>query len=80
MTHRYTEWVSRFSEEELSWVEQWRFAATALDEMRATELRTLTDAQAREILRRLMSSPRPLGEAAADSGLVEQQRLFHSKR
>lgn len=72
--------MSHFSKEELRWVEQWRFAATALDEMRATELRTLTDAEARTILRRLMSQPHPLRDAVPDSGLVEQQRLFHSKR
>lgn len=72
--------MSRFSEDELRWVEQRRLAASALEEMRAKDLRTMTDAEAREILRRLMSHAPPVREERRYSGLVEQQRLFHSKR
>lgn len=71
--------MSHFSDDELRWVEQWRYAAIALEELRGQELRALTDAEARIILRQVMSTPGPDASSSHTSGLVEQQRLFHSK-
>ncbi|MGH8906535.1 MAG: hypothetical protein ACRD0K_08465 [Egibacteraceae bacterium] len=71
--------MSRCSDDERRWMEQWRYAAAALEDMRREELRTLTDHEARVILRRLLSGPAPRSPRRGLSGLVEQQRLFHVK-
>ncbi len=61
-------------------MEQWRYAAIALEDMRRQSLRALTDDEARVILRRLLSgSSGRRSRRGGVSGLVEQQRLFHAK-
>lgn len=60
-------------------MEQWRYAAIALEDMRRESLRSLTDDEARVILRRLLSGSGHRSPRRGVSGLVEQQRLFHAK-
>ena len=64
---------------ERAWQRQWAAAGPALDSVRRSELRALTDAQALAAIERIFAveSPTPLSkEREQTSGLVEQQRLF----
>lgn len=65
------------------WAAQWKAAGPALAEQRRAELRALTPSQALAAAEALLSLAGPGGRTDArggDSGLVEQQRLFHAKR
>lgn len=67
------------SDERARWLVQWKNAATALDEQRATELRRLTPADARAAIEAVLTFPvsTPLPEKRRQhSGLVEMQRVF----
>lgn len=63
-----------------SWMQQWRAAGPALEEVRERELRDLTDDQAlaatEELLSMASSMPLP-PDRIGTSGLVAQQALFH---
>ncbi|HYN42787.1 MAG TPA: hypothetical protein VE129_13470 [Thermoanaerobaculia bacterium] len=64
------------------WMEQWRVAGPALEEVRERELRDLTDEQALEAAEELLSmvSSLPLPpERLGSSGLVMQQALLHRR-
>ena len=66
----------------VTWMEQWRAAGPALEEVRERELRDLTDDQALEAAEELLSmaSSMPLPPERLDtSGLVAQQALFHRR-
>lgn len=67
------------TEDELRWIEQWRYAATALEQFREQDLRALTNEQARMILRQIMAGTKPDRSSSTTSGLIEQQRILHSK-
>jgi hypothetical protein len=58
--------------------QSWRRAGEELERRRAEALAGLGDAEAREITRELLSMWRPDDSARAESGLVEQQRVFHA--
>jgi hypothetical protein len=61
---------------------QWRAAAAALEDQRKRELRSLTAERALAAAEALLSlaSPRSVSEQRrVQSGLVEQQRLFHRR-
>ena len=65
------------------WMAQWREAAGALAEQRRSELRTLTDEQARAATDALLEigASLPLPDARETmSGLVIQQAILHSRR
>lgn len=68
-------------------MEQWRYAAVALDEFKTVELRALTEARAAKDLLALLEfldlCHPPEHRRYPDwetSGLIEQQRLFHRRR
>jgi hypothetical protein len=65
------------------WMEQWRAAGPALEEVRARELRELTDEEARaatvDLLDLGIRVPLPR-ERWQSSGLVIQQELFRRHR
>lgn len=66
----------------LAWMEQWRAAGPALEEVRKRELGDLTDEQAlaatEELLSLASSLPLP-PERLGSSGLVAQQALLHRR-
>ncbi len=66
----------------LAWMEQWRAAGPALEEVRKRELGDLTDEQAlaatEELLSMASSLPLP-PERVGSSGLVAQQALLHRR-
>ena len=71
------------SDAERRWVEQWRRAAVALEEQRRAELRAMSDRDALAASEALLSMALviPLKpERITDSGLVQQQSLFHRRR
>ena len=63
-------------------MEQWKNAATALEEQRRRELQSLSDhdalAASEAILALTLLTPIPTARLA-DSGLVRQQELFHQR-
>ena len=65
-----------------AWMQQWRQAATALEEQRRRELRLLSDhdalATSEAVLSLALLTPIPPARLT-DSGLVSQQRLFHRR-
>ena len=66
----------------VSWMEQWRAAGSALEEVRKRELGDLTDEQALAATDELLSiaSSMPLPpDRLGTSGLVAQQALFHRR-
>ena len=69
-------------EEQKLWMEQWQAAASALQQQKAKDLRTLSDSEAGQAIESLLSLA---GQIYTDpkrwqtSGLVEQQRLFRKK-
>ena len=65
-----------------AWMEQWRNAATALEEQRRHELRILSDRDALAASEALLGLAllTPINPARlTDSGLVRQQGLFHRR-
>lgn len=65
--------MAKFSEDELRWMEQWQYAAAALDGVRRQELRALTDQEA------IMSTHVGPAVESTTSGLIVQQRIFRSR-
>ena len=66
----------------VSWLQQWRAAGPALEEVRERELGDLTDEQALAATEALLSieSTMPLPpDRLGTSGLVAQQALFHRR-
>jgi hypothetical protein len=63
-------------EEQRQWMEQWRSAAIALDEVKRNELANLTEADAWHKTERVLSMPKPWRRPGRMSGLVEQQAWF----
>lgn len=68
------------TEDQRRWLQQWRAAASALAEQKADELASLTEFEARKATLDLLAlaemAPLP-SERLHNSGLVEQQRIFH---
>lgn len=70
-------------EHEQQWMQQWRRAAVALEQVRRAELARMTDEEALQATHRLLVL---VGRAYCDphrftsSGLVEQQRWFQKIR
>ncbi len=67
-------------EEQRLWMEQWRHAAIALDEVKQDKLANLTDEAAWRQTESLLSIPNPWRDPKRVSGLVEQQAVFHRHR
>jgi len=67
-------------EEQRLWMQQWRDAAIALDEVRRDELANLTEEQARRGIRMLLEIPGGWRNPSQLSGLIEQQALFQILR
>jgi hypothetical protein len=66
-----------------AWMEQWRSAAKALEEQRKQELGAMSDAEALAASEALLSLALvvPINpDRLTDSGLVQQQALFHRRR
>ena len=63
-------------EEQRRWMEQWRQAAVALEEMRRFELANLTEKEARRNSEAVLSMGKPWRRPHRVCGLVEQQALF----
>jgi hypothetical protein len=63
-------------EEQRQWMEQWRFAAIALDELKRDELRNLTDEEAWRKTERLLELAPFYRRRTRSSGLVKQQAWF----
>lgn len=63
-------------EEQRQWMMQWRRAATALEEFRRFELRTLTEENAWRQIEAVLSLARHYPRHTDASGLVEQQAWF----
>jgi hypothetical protein len=61
--------------EQRRWMEQWRGAAIALDEIRRDDLANLTEEQARREINSLLEIPGGWRSPRL-SGLIEQQALF----
>jgi hypothetical protein len=67
-------------EEQRRWMEQWREAAIALDEVRRDELANLTDEEAWRQTDALLELADHYREESLSSGLVDQQLWFHLRR
>ncbi len=66
-----------------AWMEQWRRAATALEDQRKQELRAMSDADALAASEALLSLALLVHinpDRLADSGLVRQQAIFHRRQ
>ncbi len=63
-------------EEQRRWMQQWRGAAVALEEMKRHQLQTLTEEQAWAQIEALQSLSDVWREPDQSSGLIEQQALF----
>jgi hypothetical protein len=75
--------MSPSEERQQAWMAQWRSASRELEAVWRQELRALSDAEARRASDALLSlfDPRDVPEHRLTwSGLVEQQRLLHSRR
>lgn len=67
-------------EEMRLWMEQWRNAAAALEDVKRLELMALTDEEAWRKTEPLLSLPKPWRRPDRECGLVEQQFWFHRRR
>jgi hypothetical protein len=70
-------------EEQRVWMKQWRAAAIALRQVKREELRAMRNEDAVAAFNALDLPPHDFPRAAdrmADSGLVEQQRIFQKAR
>jgi hypothetical protein len=67
-------------EEMRRWVQQWRQTGILLDEVKRRELAEMTEEQARQAARLVLSIPRRGRDPNVVSGLVEQQAIFHRRR
>ena len=66
-----------------AWMDQWRRAERVLAAQRRRDLRALTDEQvltAIDALLSLATSLAPDARRLIDSGLIQQQALFHRRR
>ena len=67
-------------EEQRRWMEQWRRAAIALEEVRRYELQTLTEEQAWRTIEAIQSHQDVWRDPETPCGLVAQQALFQKLR
>lgn len=67
-------------EEQRQWMEQWRRAAIALDEVKRDELANLTEAKAWQQIDALCSLPDAWRDPNRVCGLIEQQAIFRRAR
>ena len=67
-------------EEQRRWMEQWRLAAVALEEMKRYELQTLTDEEAWRQIEAIQSISEIWRDPDAPPGLVAQQVFFQKLR
>ena len=65
--------------EQRRWMQQWRDAAVALDEVRRDELANLTERQAWRQIEGLLSLAPFYRRLSRTSGLVRQQAWFHKR-
>ena len=66
--------------EQRRWMQQWREAAIALDEVKRDELANLTPRDARRQIRSVLGLPRGWRNPNDSCGLVEQQAFFQRQR
>lgn len=69
-------------EQKRRWIEGWKIAGRELEELKTRELRSMTEAQAGAVSDSLLQGlvfPQPPSWRDSYSGLVDQQRIFHSK-
>jgi hypothetical protein len=66
--------------EQRAWMEQWRQAARALEEVKYQELISLTEEEAWNKTERLLELASFYRRETETSGLVEQQAWFHRRR
>ncbi len=67
-------------EEQRRWMEQWRHAAVALEEVRRHELQMLTEEDAWRQINALQSISDVWRDPEKTSGLIEQQAFFKKLR
>ncbi len=67
-------------EEQRRWMDQWRHAAVALEEVKRAELAALTDKQAWQQIEALQSIPDVWRNPDTECGLIEQQAIFKRLR
>jgi len=67
-------------EEQRRWMEQWRLAAVALEEMKRYELQMLTEEQAWQQIEAIQSIRDVWRDPDEPPGLVAQQALFQRLR
>lgn len=67
-------------EEQRRWMDQWRSAAVALDEVKRDELASLTDEEAWQKTERLLELAPFYRRRTRSSGFVKQQSWFHRRR
>jgi hypothetical protein len=63
-----------------TWREQYRATSEALERIRAQELAALTEEEAMRQIKSLRAFGPVEREMSTESGLVEQQAVFHRKR
>jgi len=68
------------TEQQKVWIQQWKNAAVALEQVRREELECLSNDERVAIASRLGLSPKANICMSTTSGLVEQQRLFLKAR
>jgi len=66
--------------EQRHWMQQWREAAIALDEIKRDELASLTERDARRHIRSVLGLPRGWRNPDEACGLIEQQAFFQRQR
>lgn len=72
--------VTAMTEQQRRWIEAWRSAGPALEEIKREELQTMTEDRACAMSDSLLQGiefPQPPSWRDFDSGLIEQQRAFH---
>ncbi len=58
-------------------MDQWRYAAVALESARREELQRLSDEDAQTMIEDVLGLADELPVREGSTGLIEQQRLFH---
>jgi len=66
--------------EQRRWMQQWREAAIALDEVKRDELANLSERDARRQVKSILGLPRGWRNPDEPCGLIEQQRFFNRQR
>jgi hypothetical protein len=66
--------------EKRRWMQQWRWAAIALDEVKRDELANLTPQDAQRQIKRVLGFPGGWHNPDESCGLIEQQAFFQRRR